>query len=312
MNTESEFTRIKIIEPKPGSNLFYYYAGILFLMLAKVKNMLRGYSTPRPFPTAQINRAVRYDLEVVESWLYFLGQYQNKNVNLENQNILELGPGADLGIGLTLLMKGARKYNALDVNDLARSTPAEFYNELFRVFESGLGCLSENTAILKEQLNRTITKKNDRLNYMCRDDFDISIFKGEHISLVFSQAAFEHFDDIEQTIASLSQTVNPGAVLVAEIDLQTHSRWIRENDPLNIYRYSDFVYGLFKFRGTPNRLRPQIYENLLKKYGWDNVKLYPRTVVSSDYYQRINLDSQFKEEKNSMGWLSVVICATKK
>jgi hypothetical protein len=179
MNTESEFTGIKIIEPKPGRNLFYYFAGILFLILAKVKNMLQGYSTPRPFPVSQIGEAVRYDLNVVENWLYFLGQYLNNKANLENQNILELGPGADLGIGLIVLMKGAKRYNALDVNDLARSAPSEFYAELFRVFESELGCLSEKTAFLKDQLNQTIGKKDDRLNYICRDDFDISIFKGE-------------------------------------------------------------------------------------------------------------------------------------
>ena len=47
------------------------------------------------------------------------------------------------------------------------------------------------------------------------------------------------------------------AHLVAEIDLQTHTRWIRNVDPLNIYRYSGQLYGSFRFSdgdGAPARV----------------------------------------------------------
>jgi hypothetical protein len=38
-------------------------------------------------------------------------------------------------------------------------------------------------------------------------------------------------------------------------DRQTHSRWIREKDPNNIYRYARWFYRLFYSSGQLNRVR---------------------------------------------------------
>ena len=73
-------------------------------------------------------------------------------------------------------------------------------------------------------------------------------------------------------------------MIVAEVDLMTHSRWIREKDPLNIYRYPQWLYRLFYFRGQPNRVRPSRYREAFQRLGW-NVNITPvskaKTVPSS-------------------------------
>jgi len=81
------------------SNFVYKALGILFLCLAKSKNVLKGYSTPRTFSNEEYDIATKYDINVVESWLTYLSKY-NSHISIENKNILELGPGADLGVGL--------------------------------------------------------------------------------------------------------------------------------------------------------------------------------------------------------------------
>jgi len=114
-----------------------------------------------------------------------------------------------------------------------------------------------------------------RLRYVVNKNFDIvAAFGKATIDLVFSQAAFEHFDDIEKAVSQLSEICKDGALLVAEIDLKTHSRWIRDVDPNNIYRYSNYVYNLFRASGTPNRYRPYQYKEALERFGWSNIYIF--------------------------------------
>ena len=61
-----------------------------------------------------------------------------------------------------------------------------------------------------------------------------NFLKKDSIDFVFSQAAFEHFENIYQTFEQISVITKPGAIMIAVVDLKTHSRWIRDRDPNNI------------------------------------------------------------------------------
>lgn len=109
--------------------------------------------------------------------------------------------------------------------------------------------------------------------------------------------------------------VKPGTILIAEVNLKTHTRWIRDRNPLNIYRYSDFIYNLSRFSGSPNRLRPADYEDILRENGWINIKILPLTILEKEYLTKVRptLNSRFrvKEKINQMDYLSMVIGAEK-
>lgn len=294
----------------PLRDTFFYTAGIGFLALAKAKNILQGYSSPKPFDFSETTRCIEYDLNVVEHWMSHLQKYTHRAYSLAGKNVLELGPGSDLGIGIYLLAKGCSQYNAFDVNDLMKSTPDNFYEQLFRKLEN----INPQTDInfLKEQLNKAKTEVSSRLNYVVRDDFDIVSAFGEHtVDLVFSQAAFEHFDDIESTISHLSAVCKPGAILVVEIDLKTHSRWICDKDPNNIYRYPNWVYNTFWFRGIPNRVRPFQYKETFENLGWTDITITPITKVNDHDSSYSGMSKIFSDKKNQMEYLSVMLCARK-
>ena len=230
--------------------------------------------------------------------------------DLRGKNVLELGPGSDLGIGLLLLAKGAARYNACDVNNLARSAPDAFYQALFRTLKA----IDADADIqrLAGSLHSLVSGAGGELNYVVRDDFDlVAAFGRRTIDVVFSQAAFEHFDDPEATIAGLSEICRPGAVIVAEIDLQTHSRWIRTKDPNNIYRYPDRLYNLFRFRGSPNRVRPYRYRELFEQHGWTNVLTTPLTTLDGLSNGKSGLSRRFAGDVNQMDQLTLLLCATK-
>jgi SAM-dependent methyltransferase len=233
----------------PPRNGWYFAAGIVFLALAKAKHVLKGYSTPKPFALSQVDRCIDYDVKVANELLGHLHAYGG---GIEKAHVLELGPGSDLGIGLYLLSRGAESYTAFDRHELAAQAPPEFY------------------ARLAERLG--IPADMDRVRYAARTDFDISAaLPPRSVDVVFSNAAFEHFDDVERTVRQLTEVVRPGGKLVAVIDLQTHSRWIREKDPNNIYRYPHWFYRLFYAPGQPNRVRPAEYRRFFEKAGWRNV-----------------------------------------
>jgi hypothetical protein len=77
----------------------------------------------------------------------------------------------------------------------------------------------------------------------------------------------------------MTQVAKPGCEAVHIIDLQTHSRWIRERDPNNIYRYPEPLYRLFAFPGQPNRQRPADYISDFEGQGWNDVRFVPSRTI---------------------------------
>lgn len=291
-------------------NLFFFSTGLVFLALAKAKNVLQGYSSPKPFNISETARCIEYDIKVVEQWIEHLKKYTSDTYSIDGKNVLELGPGSDLGVGIYLLAKGCSQYNACDVIDLMKSTPDSFYEQLFLKLKT----TDAKTDIdrIKAQLDKAKKGVFSQLNFVVRDDFDVvSAFGESTIDVVFSQAAFEHFDDIESTVSQLSNVCKPGAILIAEIDLKTHSRWIRDKDPNNIYRYPKWLYNAFRFRGIPNRVRPYQYEELFKASGWTDISIWPLRKLDNANSCYSGMSKRYSDIKNQMEYLSIMLCARK-
>jgi SAM-dependent methyltransferase len=266
-------------------NGLYFAAGIVFLALAKAKYVLKGYSTPKPFALADTDRCIDYDAKVAKE---LLGHLRSYGGGIEHAHVLELGPGSDLGVGLYLLGQGAASYVGFDRHNLAAGVPREFYARLGK----RLGIPVDLT----------------RARHVARTDFDIAAELPPHsIDVVLSNAAFEHFDDVACTVRQLSRVVKPGGKIAAVIDLQTHSRWIREKDPNNIYRYPRWLYRLFYSPGQPNRVRPAEYRRYFEQAGWRDVKV--RTSARFDSRRRF-VHKDFRGCK-SLDACSIVLCATR-
>jgi SAM-dependent methyltransferase len=267
------------------SNLFYFGAGIFFLALAKAKHLLKGYSTPKPFSLTEADRCIDYDAKIASQLLGHLRAY---GAGVDHAHVLELGPGSDLGVGLYFLSQGAATYTAFDRNELAAAVPAEFYERF-----------GERLAIPVDMA---------RVRYVARKDFDLAAaLPPRSVDVVISNAAFEHFDDVGRTVRALSEVVKPGGRIAAVIDLHTHSRWIRDKDPNNIYRYPRWFYRLFYSPGQPNRVRPAEYRRLFEQAGWRNVTVR----ISKRFDSR---GRSVHKDFRSCEWLdacSVVLCATR-
>ncbi|RKZ33510.1 hypothetical protein DRQ33_04155 [bacterium] len=299
---------VKVIEINRGKDNWYFLLGLGILVLNKLRYSIFGYTKPKPFSSRQIKKAIDYDFHIVNLWNEYLRMYLGHQPEFKDKTILELGPGDNLGVGIILLSRGVKQYNAIDINNLIVRTPDEFYEELFRQLENST---QQDISSLREQLKSLENNTIAGINYVYSPEFDLSVFKDKDIDFIFSQAAFEHFDDVGKTIEQISEISKSGTILVAKIDLRTHSRYVREKDPLNIYRYPDWLYNLLKFQGSPNRVRPFEYAELLEKNDWSDITIFPLTTLPNQYISAINnkLYSRFRDKKCQMEYLSIIICA---
>ena len=233
--------RIPDPSPRQGAAVqaTYFTAGLLFLALAKIKHLAQGYLTPKTVVTQDFAGCVAYARTIAELYLQY--------VDVKGMRVLELGPGSDLGVGILLQQAGAQSYIGVDRHALV--------GELAVPVHEALGGLSNN------------------IRYEVVPDFQFADRIGAgQIDVVVSNAAFEHFDDIPDVARQLARVTRPGGRLSATIDLRTHSRWIRDKDPANIYRYPAWLYRIFRFPGQPNRLRPSEYRAAFEAAGWKNVQ----------------------------------------
>lgn len=294
----------KTITPPSPHPLTYHLLGAGVLLINKFRYALRGYREPRPFAVSDEQRAIDYDRHVVTNWLDALHDYTRQTVS--GKVVLELGPGADLGPALFLLNQGAKQYLTVDANRLIDQTSHTFYQTLLADFEDG--------PELKTEIEKTLSGNGDRIQYIVDPQFQLEKIQTEGVDVVVSQAAFEHFSDIQRTFSQLSQIVKPGGVLIAEVDLMTHTGAIRSRDPLNIYRYSDFFYRLMNFSGIPNRFRPSEYTQALRTNDWYNVEVIPLQTLPSTYVDQIRpqLARRFQSLDTDMHVLSFLLRATKR
>jgi hypothetical protein len=279
------------------------------LILVKFKHKLKGYTSPKPFSVSEVDRCIDYDAQTVKEWLAYLAEYTGIPDYLDKRHVLELGPGSDLGVGLILLSEGARRYSAVDANNLVASVPGAFYQRLFQRLQS-----KGDVKRLEAELDKLNKGHPERLNYVSRDDFDlVAALDTQRVDVIFSQAAFEHFEDINKTIDQLTKVASDNAVVVITIDLQTHTRWIREHDPNNIYRYPAWLYRLFHFSGIPNRVRPQEYRAAFERNGWTDVSIRPLTALPEDRLRVIqpHLSKPYRSKQSDMDYLTMLLCARK-
>lgn len=294
----------------PLKNRLFYGLGLAALAGASLRHRVGGYRNPTDFSPGDWPRAVAHVVDIVQDWRMHLAARDGGSRDVTGLDMLELGPGATLGTGVLLVGLGARSYRAIDAFDLAGSTPSGFYRALA---DADLPPEFDRGRILwaVDALERGRT---DPIAYTIEPHFDIlGAAGGRTFDLILSNAAFEHFDDIESVMAQLTDVAQPGATFLAGVDFQTHTRGIRATDPNSIYRFSPKLYRSLAFPGQPNRRRPRDYVETLQRLGWTNVECRPVDVADATYaaWSTASLDEAFRADAANMDVLTGIVLARK-
>jgi hypothetical protein len=259
-------------------NLLIYPIGLFFLFLSRMKYALRGYCTPSTIASDDEEAQVQHAVGIVDAWSRALHAYEKTDGHSWNGlTVLELGPGGSLKTGELIISRGAVHYEAVDRY-------------------SNVGNVAGPVRLLVDP------------------EFKVDVAVGSRqFDCIVSCAAFEHFDNIEDTIQRVGRIAKPGAIFCSIVDFQTHSRWIRDVDPNNIYRYPNWIYSVLAYSGMPNRNRPRQYLELLKKNGWQNIQFHVLNKVTPEYYQSTEkwLNRRFRSPSADMETLQGYFVATR-
>ena len=304
-----------ILSPDRPVHGLWWVLGLAALGLNKARHALRPYRRPRPFSSRDANAAAEYDRRVWASWMEYLRDCLGHPFDLAGKTILELGPGPDLGVAALAMTAGAERYIAFDRFPLARATPWAVHERILEAVLAGAGVAPPGAEEVRRCVQDALAGRAGPVSYICREDFNLDLAAAElpPVDLIVSQAAMEHFENPQETIAQLARLAAPGAVFLAVVDLQTHTPFLRTRDPLNIYRYSDRLYRCLSFPGAPNRTRPRDYERWLIAAGWTNVQVRPLLALPDPYVQAVSphLAGPFRDPAGQMEHLTILLCATR-
>lgn len=285
-------------------DVFYWNLGIVILFLNKIRYTLRGYRTPRPFAVTDVAKVIAYDNEVVDRWQKILEEHGVAHPFVD-KDVLELGPGADLGNALLLIERGAKSYTAIDANNLITQAPQHLYDAFFESMQ--------NPAAAKTALEAFQRGEPSSIRFVHDAAFNFAQLPSSSIDLVLSNAAFEHFDNVPRVLQHVDRVVRPGGMLCIHVDLQTHTRVIRDRDPLNIYRFPEWLYSKLHFTGIPNRVRPATYEKTLRVLGWRDIFIMPVTEIPTHDVSKLasGVHQSFRHEGEGLRTLSFMLFARK-
>jgi SAM-dependent methyltransferase len=292
--------------PERIGNWIYFAAGLALHGLTSARHRLAGYTSPTGFPAADWERNIRHAEGIVDDYARHVGLF-SQGAGLEGFDILELGPGATLATGALMLGRGARSYFAVDAVPLAARVPQAFYDRLADL-QADAGAAER----VRQATRQLASGAEGPLAYRVDPGFRVAdAVQGRDFDLIVSNAAFEHFDDIGATIADLGRVARPGAIFLALVDFQTHTRWVRARDPNNIYRLPSAVYRALHFVGQPNRRRPKEYVTALEAAGWRRTEVVGVDVASPAYlsWSARGLAREFRRPDAQMEILTGAILA---
>ncbi len=303
------FPKASTLNVNPVNQKLLYYTGLAFMLMNKMRRTIKRYSNPRPFSSNDIERNIKYVLNVVDNWEKIAKIYTRKENPFLNASILELGPGPDLGTGFILLSLGAKSYRAIDMFPLALDTPAEFYEGLLDAIATKPLAKRAHKAYSEfSQKGFADNFHYQQVQYPTLEQLPLSEF-----DIILSQAVWEHIVDPETALLNLIKSAKKAAIIINEVDLSSHTRFIRDIDPLNLLRFGNSTYDILSFPGTPNRLRGSDYLQLSNKIGLQNTHIVPIKIVNDEYANSIRpvLPATFqKKEPQDLAMLSCWWLAT--
>jgi SAM-dependent methyltransferase len=208
-----------------------------------------------------VDRTRAYVHEVFEDYLHY-GQVARSD--LAGARILEIGPGANLGVALLFAAHGAREVVCVDRfesdrnDELNRALYAGIVASLTgEARERAVSCL-DNAGMVG---TGTITCHFGQPVEQIDAAFDAGSF-----DLIVSRAVLEHVYSPEQAWRSMDHVLRPGGRMLHKVDFRCHS-FYEHKHPLHFLTVPQWLWGLVSAPDpTLNRARLSRYTALLAKY----------------------------------------------
>jgi SAM-dependent methyltransferase len=243
-----------------------------------------------------VDRACKYARGVFAQYIEGLADAGYPRDGFRNKRILEIGPGANLGVQVCLVASGATQADALDRfwNLRTGVKERELYTRLQRqIANDGAAGLSD--------LEPAFPGESDRIRYFCGLSLEAA---GDNDDLrgydmVVAHLALEHVANLDRGLLSVSRMLRPGGICIFVCNLVSLGGVYRHRqEPLRLLCYSDALWWrMFSNRGGSNRIRASGYRRLLDKHGFDvlSFKTLRQARMDDVRHVRPMLDRQFRD-----------------
>lgn len=275
----------------------YYFLGLFIGLSSRLKKFILGLKSPRPrmLSLNDYEKNLTYDQEILQTFI----NLSDKPELFRDKNILEVGPGPDLMLGLLALEAGAKSYSAIDYFPVL-SAPVSFYEKIKNELKTPIALKAVDSII--NSLSKSEAIESPEFSYKIRGIEELTDEPAKY-DIIISKDVLEHVDDLDSSFAAMRKSLIPGGIMIHKIDFQTHTSFIQDTDRLNFLRYSENIYTKYvKFKGGPNRLRlPELIAlaqkngftiekmNIDKKMGLSELALVKPYL--SEYYKKMSDDS---------------------
>lgn len=275
----------------------YYFLGLFIGLSSRLKKFILGLKSPRPrmLSLNDYEKNLTYDQEILQTFI----NLSDKPELFRDKNILEVGPGPDLMLGLLALEAGAKSYSAIDYFPVL-SAPVSFYEKIKNELKTPIALKAVDSII--NSLSKSEAIESPEFSYKIRGIEELTDEPAKY-DIIISKDVLEHVDDLDSSFAAMRKSLIPGGIMIHKIDFQTHTSFIQDTDRLNFLRYSENIYTKYvKFKGGPNRLRlPELIAlaqkngftiekmNIDKKMGLSELALVKPYL--SKYYKKMSDDS---------------------
>ena len=233
---------------------------------------LRGHHSGSTALAMRLDEAVAYVRSVVDDYVTYgaLGDGER----LRGKDVLEVGPGDNLGVALCLLARGANSVTCVDgfapAHDSGHNAKlyAAIYNSLT---EEEKGRVRD---VVTLHPDGTATLGGDRLisRYHFPVDAQISPLESNRYDIVVSRAVLEHLLDLDAGWRTMVRSLRPAGEMWHKVDFRCHN-FFGQIHPLYFLTVPDTLWNLIS-RPDPtlNRLRLPSYRELAAK-DFQNVRI---------------------------------------
>ena len=250
--------------------------------------------------------------EIADYFLRCFEDYRNRLSDLglsldaliQNQSLLEYGPGDLPGVALLMYAHGARSVTCADRFAMVNLSATNL--DVLRLLLKRLPASESARAagafnVLGEPGSGF---RPGVIDYLVTPDG--CVHQPGCYALVYSRAVLEHVNDLQATFGDMESALLPGGIAMHEVDLKSHG--LHRETPLDFLCWSDWAWSMMHSnKGVPNRLRIDRYRLLCSHLSMKTLSIEPVEIAPLAHVQAVRncLATPFRNlSDDELTWLS--------
>ena len=263
---------------------------------------LRGHHSGSTGFNMSVEDAADYARRVVADYLTYGAGGDTER--LKEKDVLEVGPGDNLGVALLLLAKGARTVTCID--GFTPNFDAHHNSHIYGVIYNSLTAEEQERVrdVVTLQSGGTATVGGNRLHsrYGVPMDGAAAPLESRSYDIVISRAVLEHLGNLEAGWKNMVQCLRMDGEMWHKVDFRCHNLF-EQIHPLYFLTISDTLWNLISRPDpTMNRLRLPTYRELAARDFYDSrfyithiageneFSPHVETLIPGTHYSQRNVD----------------------